>query len=87
MNGCSLNILRGPALADASWQVPADEAIQKWMESVIHGSGLDEASLDTSDVLIWWSHGKQVTEANAERVALRVREGKLGFVALHSRNS
>ncbi len=46
--------------------------------------GLDEASLDTTDVLIWWSHGKQVTEANAERVALRVREGKLGFVALHS---
>jgi trehalose utilization protein len=46
--------------------------------------GLDEASLDTTDVLIWWSHGKQVSEENANRVAARVREGKLGLIALHS---
>lgn len=35
--------------------------------------GLDEASLNESGVLIWWSHGQQVSEVNAERVALRVR--------------
>lgn len=60
------------------------DIIVKTVNLASPAQGLDEASLDTSDVLIWWSHGKQVSEANAERVALRVREGKLGFVALHS---
>jgi trehalose utilization protein len=48
--------------------------------------GVDEATLDASDVVIWWSHKKapSVTNTNAERVASRVREGKLGFIALHS---
>jgi len=48
--------------------------------------GCDEATLDATDVLIWWAHKKTpaLTNANAERVAARVREGKLGFIALHS---
>ena len=48
--------------------------------------GLDEATLDATDVLIWWAHKKvpALTDANAERVAVRVREGRLGFIALHS---
>ena len=48
--------------------------------------GLDEATLDATDVLIWWAHKKvpALTDANAERVAARVREGRLGFIALHS---
>lgn len=48
--------------------------------------GVDAATLDASDVLIWWAHRKApaLTNANAERVASRVREGWLGFIALHS---
>lgn len=48
--------------------------------------GVDEATLDATDVVIWWAHQKSVavTNANAERVASRVREGKLGLIALHS---
>ena len=48
--------------------------------------GVDEAALDGADVVIWWAHRKTpaLTNANAERVAARVREGRLGFIALHS---
>ncbi len=48
--------------------------------------GCGEAALDGADVLIWWAHKKStaLTDANAERVAARVRDGKLGFIALHS---
>jgi trehalose utilization protein len=48
--------------------------------------GCDEATLDATDVVIWWAHKKlpALTNANAERVAARVREGKLGLIALHS---
>jgi trehalose utilization protein len=48
--------------------------------------GLDEATLNETDVVIWWSHVKNpfVTDENVERLVARVREGKLGFVALHS---
>ena len=48
--------------------------------------GVDEATLDATDVVIWWAHIKSqvLTNANAERVAARVRDGKLGFIALHS---
>lgn len=48
--------------------------------------GLSDATLDAADVLIWWGHIRHpvLTDANAERVAKRVREGKLGFIALHS---
>ena len=48
--------------------------------------GLDEATLNDVDVVIWWSHQKNhlVTDENVERVVSRVREGKLGFIALHS---
>ncbi len=48
--------------------------------------GVDEATLDQTDVLIWWAHQKSqiLTDAHAERVASRVRAGKLALVALHS---
>jgi len=48
--------------------------------------GCDEATLEATDVVIWWAHHKalELTNANAERVAARVRDGKLGFIALHS---
>ncbi len=50
------------------------------------GQGLDEATLDATDVVIWWSHKKNpfVTDENVERLVARVRQGRLGFIALHS---
>ncbi|ELK51617.1 PalA [Haloferax sp. BAB-2207] len=47
--------------------------------------GLDEATLDATDVLVWWSHcaNDEVTDAVAERVVDRVHEG-MGFIPLHS---
>lgn len=48
--------------------------------------GLDEESLNRADVLLWWSHVKNplVADENVERVVDRVRQGRLGFIALHS---
>jgi dipeptidyl-peptidase-4 len=48
--------------------------------------GLDEATLNDTDVVIWWSHQKNhvVTDENVERLVTRVRQGRFGFIALHS---
>ena len=48
--------------------------------------GLDEATLNATDVVIWWSHKKnpELLDAAAERVASRVRDGRLGLIVLHS---
>ena len=48
--------------------------------------GLDEATLAATDVVIWWSHQKNqmVTDENVERLVTRVRQGRLGFIAVHS---
>ncbi len=54
---------------------------------------LDEASqgvtdelLDNTDVLVWWGHARhgEVEDALAEKIAKRVQEGGMGFIALHS---
>lgn len=48
--------------------------------------GLDAATLDATDVLIWWGHQRhgEVTVQHAEEIATRVRDGRLGLIALHS---
>jgi len=48
--------------------------------------GLDAATLDATDVIVWWGHVRQneVTVAHTEDVVQRVRDGKLGLVPLHS---
>ncbi len=48
--------------------------------------GLDLATLEATDVIVWWGHVKNgaVSDAHATRVATRVREGKLALIALHS---
>lgn len=48
--------------------------------------GLSEATLATTDVVVWWGHRKhdEVPDALAERVVARVLEGRLALVALHS---
>lgn len=48
--------------------------------------GLDAATLDAADVIIWWGHKQhgRVSLAAAERVVERVMNGKLALIALHS---
>jgi len=48
--------------------------------------GLDDATLDGADVLIWWGHKQhdRVTPEGAERVVQHVLAGKLNLIALHS---
>ena len=48
--------------------------------------GLDEATLDATDVIVWWGHVRhdKVTGQHADAVVKRVLAGRLGFVGLHS---
>jgi trehalose utilization protein len=48
--------------------------------------GLSDETLDQTDVLIMWSHVRngQQHPTKAESVVRRVREGKLGFLPIHS---
>jgi trehalose utilization protein len=48
--------------------------------------GLDEATLDRTDVIVWWGHKRhrEVEDGRAERVVSRVIAGRLALVALHS---
>jgi trehalose utilization protein len=47
--------------------------------------GVDRATLDETDVLVWWSHAAndELSEAAADRVVEAVREGT-GLIVLHS---
>jgi trehalose utilization protein len=48
--------------------------------------GLDPATLDATDVIVWWGHLRhgEVTVGHTEEIVTRVREGRLGLVPLHS---
>lgn len=48
--------------------------------------GVSEATLDATDVVIWWSHKRnsEVTDEHAQRIVSRVLDGKLDLIALHS---
>jgi trehalose utilization protein len=48
--------------------------------------GLDAATLDKTDVIVWWGHVRhaEVTVGHTEEVVTRVKEGKLGLVPIHS---
>lgn len=49
-------------------------------------AGLGDASLDETDVLLWWGRARhdEVPDDRAQAVAARVREGRLGLVALYA---
>lgn len=49
-------------------------------------AGLSDADLDATDVLLWWGHLRHddVPDDRAAAVVKRVREGRLGFVALYA---
>ena len=48
--------------------------------------GVSEESLAKTDVLIWWGHKRhgQVKDELVARIVRRVKEGEMGFIALHS---
>ena len=48
--------------------------------------GLSDAALDATDVIIFWCHRrvKDQDDARMEAVVKRVKEGKIGFIGLHS---
>ena len=50
------------------------------------GAGLSAASLDKTNVLIWWGHQRhgEVTDEHVKRIVDRVKNGGMGFIALHS---
>jgi trehalose utilization protein len=48
--------------------------------------GLSAATLDDSDVLIWWGHvrHKDISNAKAKEIVSRIKDGKLSMICLHS---
>jgi trehalose utilization protein len=50
------------------------------------GQGLDDATLDATDVLVFWCHRRvqEQDDARVEAVVKRVMEGNLALIALHS---
>lgn len=50
------------------------------------GSGLDDKTLDNTDVLVWWGRLRHddVPRDRVEAIVRRVTAGQLGFVALHA---
>jgi hypothetical protein len=48
--------------------------------------GVSAKSLDRTDVLIWWGHARhsEVTDEHVNRIVDRVKNGGMGFIALHS---
>lgn len=50
------------------------------------GAGLSDAELDETDALVWWGRlrHEDLPDDRARAIAARVRDGRLGFVALHA---
>lgn len=48
--------------------------------------GVSDQSLDKTDVLIWWGHKRhgQVKDDRVAKIVDRVKNGGMGFIALHS---
>ncbi len=49
-------------------------------------AGLSDAALDATDTLIWWGRLRHhdLPDSRARAIAARVRDGRLGFIALHA---
>lgn len=65
--------------ADSGLQVTTAELVDP-------DDGVSAADLEQTDVLVWWGHllHRKVSDAAVERIVARVRDGGMGFVALHS---
>jgi trehalose utilization protein len=48
--------------------------------------GLPDGLLNKTDVLVWWGHvrHREVKDELVERIVRRVKDGQMGFLALHS---
>jgi trehalose utilization protein len=48
--------------------------------------GISDERLNSTDVLIWWGHKKhgEVRDELVEKIAGRVKDGKMGFIGTHS---
>jgi trehalose utilization protein len=68
----------------------ASEDMKDWEVVVANLSdpdqGLSDALLAKADVLVWWGHKKhgQVKDELVQKIARRVKEEGMGFIALHS---
>ncbi|WP_254509018.1 ThuA domain-containing protein [Anatilimnocola floriformis] len=74
----------GNALADHHGKRPGIRALSVNLNSP--EQGLDAATLDATDVIVWWGHRKhgEIKNERVDAVVQRVLDGKLGFIALHS---
>lgn len=74
----------GNALADHLRKSPGIRALSVNLNSP--EQGLDAATLDATDVIVWWGHRKhgEIKNERVDAVVQRVLDGKLGFIALHS---
>lgn len=74
----------GNALADHLGKRPGLRVLSVNLSSP--EQGLDAATLDATDVIVWWGHRKhgEIKNERVESVVKRVLDGKLGFIALHS---
>jgi trehalose utilization protein len=70
----------------AAWLAKQPGVVVKSVALDSPDQGLDAATLDATDVIVWWGHMRQkdVSAAHVEDVVRRVREGTIGFVPLHS---
>jgi len=68
----------------------ASEVMKDWEVVIANLSdpdqGLSDALLAKTDVLVWWGHKKhgQVNDELVKKIARRVKEEGMGFIALHS---
>lgn len=48
--------------------------------------GLTKETIENADVVIWWGHirQKEVSDERAQLIVDRIKDGKLGLIALHS---
>lgn len=72
------------AIADHLRRVPGIEARRARLSDP--SAGLSDEALDATDVLIWWGRLRHddLPDHRARAVADRVRDGRLGLVALHA---
>lgn len=74
----------GNAIADHLGKRPGSRVLS--VNLGMPEQGLDSATLDATDVLVWWGHRRHadVKNGRVEEIVQRVLDGRLGFIGLHS---
>jgi len=70
----------------ASFLNSSGEVEAKVVQLADSDQGVSEADLEWADVLLWWGHQKHrdVTDETVGRIVKSVKEGGMGYFALHS---